>query len=165
MIIIDKYIFVVILYDEYILSLLNTRSDLYMGTFLYEKIIREKLLERVIAAKGTYNYTELTPEESLKELLLKLQEETEEVVSTTSTKEMVDELADVMEVIECLLDVKGLTMSDLQKARQQKDNSRGKLRYSEKVHTITLPEISEFQHELSYLRQNNDRYPELSSES
>jgi predicted house-cleaning noncanonical NTP pyrophosphatase (MazG superfamily) len=132
-----------------------------MPRFLFNKIIREKFLYKLAAENGEYTSTLLTNDQIIEELKLKLKEEAQEVYQTSNSNSLLEELADVLEVIEGLLNASQLTMADLSNARETKELSRGKLRLNEKILTVCVPNNDTFSETISYLRAEPQRYPEL----
>lgn len=132
-----------------------------MPTFMFNKIIREKFLEKLVKENGDYTSLELTRDQIADELKLKLKEEALEAINTTSSHDLLEELSDVLEVVEGLLATYDLTMSDLANARDAKQFARGKLRTNEKILAVRVPDTSAFSEVISYLRAEPHRYPEL----
>jgi predicted house-cleaning noncanonical NTP pyrophosphatase (MazG superfamily) len=132
-----------------------------MPSFLFNKIIREKFLERLTCRNGSYTSTTLTKEEILKELKLKLNEEAKETLLTQTTQALLEELSDLLEVMEAILETLNLSMSDLSAAKAAKELARGKLKKDEKILVVNVPLTTYFEDVISYLRENPERYPEL----
>lgn len=132
-----------------------------MPTFLFNKIIREKFLTKILAEKGEYTSTYLNNDQIIQELKLKLKEEAQEVSETQNTYDLLEELSDVLEVIEGLLTASSLTMKDLSTAREAKRCARGKLRVNEKILVVKIPQCEAFEDTISFLRAAPNRYPEL----
>lgn len=67
----------------------------------------------------------LNDQEYRRELYKKLKEECEEVVSSTTKDEVIEELADVYEVMQAILSLEGKNMSDVEETAYQKRMKRG----------------------------------------
>ncbi len=92
----------------------------------YNKLVRDKIPE-IIAAEGTAFKTRILDDAEYKtELLKKLLEEGEEVSGAAGDKkELIKEIGDVMEVVEALISVFGLSIEEIRKVKADRKNSRG----------------------------------------
>ena len=88
---------------------------------VYNKLVRDKVLEiiRTNGQKSTHKI--LTAEEYAVELTKKLVEEVEEYKKDKNT----DELADIMEVVYTLASLHSCTAEELEKIRAEKAEKRG----------------------------------------
>ena len=85
-----------------------------MKRYNFNKLIRSNLPERM-KKEGVYlSGRSLTDEEFAKELKNKLVEEAGEVQDTQSREDLIKELADVMEVIETLTSLRGITKEEIE---------------------------------------------------
>lgn len=126
--------------------------------FQANKLIRDNL-PTLLKAKGIEVYTEpLTEEESLEALKLKLLEEAQEVITASSLKEIEEELADVIEVLQALLKAYGLSAESLEKTRQEKHRQKGG--FEQKVF-CTFIDIEASNPSLTYYQSRPDQYPEI----
>ncbi|MCP5322612.1 MAG: hypothetical protein H6492_01200 [Candidatus Paracaedibacteraceae bacterium] len=132
-----------------------------MPTFLFNKIIREKFLYKLLEQEGTYTSTSLTHDQAIQELKLKLKEEAQEISETLSTSDMLEGLSDILAIVEGLLTAASLTMKDLSSACEAKKAARGKLRIYEKILTVSMPSNDNFHDTITELRSSPQRYPEL----
>lgn len=99
---------------------------------VYNKLVRDKIPEIIIADNCTPTTKILSNEEYLKELNTKLKEELEEYLESGS----VEELADMMEVMLGILDSKDVSFNEFEEVRKQKVLKRGAFKnriYLEKV--------------------------------
>ena len=88
---------------------------------IYNKLVRDKIPEIIIAnGENPITYT-LNADEYTQELYRKLKEEVNEFLQD----ENVEELADILEVIHGIAASKQLTFEDLEKVRIEKRNKRG----------------------------------------
>jgi predicted house-cleaning noncanonical NTP pyrophosphatase (MazG superfamily) len=96
-----------------------------MKRYNFNKLIRSNLPERM-KKEGVYlSGRSLTDEEFAKELKNKLVEEAGEVQDTQSREDLIKELADVMEVIETLTSLHGITKEEIEKERLLKCQING----------------------------------------
>ena len=99
----------------------------------YNKLVRDKIPEE-INKKGDRkaNYRILDDNEYLKELDKKLFEEAHEFVEEHS----VEELADLMEVISAIMISKNISLGDVERARNIKNEKKGK--FENKIYLIDV---------------------------
>ena len=101
--------------------------------YVYNKLVRDKIPEE-INKKGDRkaNYRILDDNEYLKELDKKLFEEAHEFVEEHS----VEELADLMEVISAIMISKNISLDDVERARNIKNEKKGK--FENKIYLIDV---------------------------
>lgn len=101
--------------------------------YVYNKLVRDKIPEE-INKKGDRkaNYRILDDNEYLKELDKKLFEEAHEFVEEHS----VEELADLMEVISAIMISKNISLGDVERARNIKNEKKGK--FENKIYLIDV---------------------------
>lgn len=101
--------------------------------YVYNKLVRDKIPE-AINKKGDRkaNYRILNNKEFIEELDKKLFEEAHEFVEEHS----VEELADLMEVISAIIKLRKISLEDVEKAREIKNNKKGK--FENKVYLIDV---------------------------
>lgn len=103
---------------------------------VYNKLVRD-LIPQVIEATGKEFRTRILDEEEYKkELIIKLKEESEEYFATENSKESLEELADMLEVIRALAVVHGATWEELEALREKKAEARGG--FQERVYLIDV---------------------------
>jgi len=88
----------------------------------YNKAIRDKIPEIIKKSGNDCNIQTLSDEEFQIELEKKLREEVKEYLESKS----VEELADIIEVIERISQLKGVSFDELEKIRQKKADERGR---------------------------------------
>ena len=93
-----------------------------MGTIKYNKAIRDKIPEIIAESGKKYNLKHLDDTSFLAELEKKL---TEEVNEYSESKD-VEELADLLEVIYRISELRGVNSDELDKIRKEKAKERGK---------------------------------------
>ena len=88
----------------------------------YDKAIRDKIPDIIKKSGNSCNVKKLSDDEFLPELEKKLREEVEEYLESKS----VEELADAIEVIYRIAELKGMSNEKLEMLREEKANKRGK---------------------------------------
>lgn len=92
---------------------------------VYNKLIRDRILD-IIDADGLYYHSRvLQPEEHLTEIKKKLYEEVKEFDETTTHTDAIEEMADILELLHAALQVYGATFEELEKVRLNKKEKRG----------------------------------------
>ena len=92
---------------------------------IYNKLIRDQILE-IIAADGlSYNARTLKPEEHLIEIKKKLYEEVKEFDETITRQDAIEEMADILELLHAALAVFETDFKQLEDVRVQKKTKRG----------------------------------------
>ncbi len=90
----------------------------------YNKLVRDRIPE-IVRKAGKTPYTRIASDAELRALLeSKLQEETDELLSSPPTKRA-EELADILEVVHALARLEGLTLEALEALRARKAAERG----------------------------------------
>lgn len=127
-----------------------------MKKYNFNKLIRSNLPERMNKEGVALFGRHLTDEEFAKELKNKLVEEAGEVQDTNSREDMIKELADVMEVIEALTLLHGITKEEIEKERLLKCNINGRFLAANFVDYIEVP-VSNYK-VIEYLEKRNRPY-------
>lgn len=92
---------------------------------IYNKLVRDKILE-VIEAKGlSYHARILEPSELIKAIKAKMIEEATEFYEAQHKEDSVEELADIMELIHMAIGVLGVSFEELEATRVHKKKARG----------------------------------------
>lgn len=91
----------------------------------YNKLVRDRIPE-IIERDGKRLSTRILDEdEYVSYLNEKLKEELAEYLKCEETKDQIEELADMLEVILALAEVRGVTAEELEAVRRQKADKRG----------------------------------------
>jgi len=93
-----------------------------MDTKKYNKVVRDKIPEIIAESGKKYNLKQLDDESFLAELEKKLIEE----VNEYSESKDVEELADLLEVIYRISELRGVNSEEFDKIRKDKAEKRGK---------------------------------------
>ncbi|MRH41587.1 phosphoribosyl-ATP pyrophosphohydrolase [Aquibacillus halophilus] len=91
----------------------------------YNKLVRDKIPEIIKEDGKSFTSKILSNEEYRDSLYRKLVEEVEELISTDSSSEVVEEAADVIEVIEALIKLNGSTIQEVEQVKADKKDRRG----------------------------------------
>jgi predicted house-cleaning noncanonical NTP pyrophosphatase (MazG superfamily) len=96
-----------------------------MRTFLQNKLWRDKIVKKLEGAGSCMQVRILDDATYDNELRIKLIEEAEEVKNAQSQHALIEELADVFEVIDALCALHGITLEDIKCVQEEKRNERG----------------------------------------
>jgi predicted house-cleaning noncanonical NTP pyrophosphatase (MazG superfamily) len=96
-----------------------------MRKFSFNKLWRDKAPEDMEKDGSVVHVTQLNDTQYKKQLGLKLIEEASEVHTATSPDDLLSEIADVLEVIDCIVKFHNLSMSDVINQQEKKRNKRG----------------------------------------
>lgn len=126
--------------------------------FKVNKLIRDKIPE-ITLMDGVKTFTrELEPDEYIKRLNDKLIEEVKEVIQAKGKMEIVEELADVLEVINAIASLNNLSFQDIEAARFKKKVAKGGF---EKGIYCSFIEMSSSNQRVSYYLSKPTEYPEV----
>ncbi|WP_394557658.1 pyrophosphohydrolase domain-containing protein [Priestia aryabhattai] len=92
---------------------------------IYNKLVRDNILEIIKAEGLSYNARILKPDELLAELKAKMIEEAHEFMEAVEKKEVVEELADILELIHASLRTYEIDFKELEAIRKEKKEKRG----------------------------------------
>lgn len=97
-----------------------------MRSFLQKKLWRDKAVSMMEQNHGSrIDWRRLDDQEHDEQLRLKLQEEAHEVLCAKNRNELIEELADVLEVIDALSQLHGLAPEEIKVAQTKKRNEKG----------------------------------------
>jgi len=126
--------------------------------FKQNKLWRDTMVERAEEAGSKIHWTRLDDAAFAQELKAKFMEEAQEVASATTNEQLIEELADVLEVITSLCDVHNFTMEDIIAAQQKKNEKRGGFQGRKFVTLLESPRGSFLE---SYCLADPEKYPEI----
>lgn len=130
-----------------------------MKRFKTNILIRDKRLKQMQNKGLKVDYEILSNEAYLKELKLKLVEESTECLNTLNNEDLITELADVLEVIDFIIKAAGLNKDKILSYKSQKYEKLGGFDLKIKTHFVEIEEKN--QDELSYYLKFPDKYPSL----
>jgi predicted house-cleaning noncanonical NTP pyrophosphatase (MazG superfamily) len=127
-------------------------------TFKQNKLVRDKIVE-IMESKGSKLYSyKLNDQDFLKQLKLKLIEKASEVHKAQSEQELLEELAEVLEIIQNLAKLNNLTFKDLEAAQEKKRKEKGG--YQERIF-LSFAEHPKDSPQERYCLADPDKYPEV----
>jgi len=132
-----------------------------MRKFYQNKLWREKLVKIREKNGAIVHLIPLAHAEYGEELNMKLLEEANEIYTADTHKEMVNEIADVLEAIDCILNFHGISKEEVLRHKEAKLLEFGSYTAHQLVDYAEFPAGSE---EEQHCLNNPDRYPELYDE-
>jgi len=131
-------------------------------SFKANKLIRDQV-PNILRARGIVVYERvMEKEEFIQKLKDKLLEEAKEVGQAQNIEELLEELADVVEVIQTLSSATGLTMEEIEKMRIKKRQLKGG--FEEKIFNSHI-DINEDNPEIAYYLNKPTQYPQINHET
>ena len=130
-----------------------------MKYFQFKKLVRDKIVDNMKEEKQEPKGVRiLKDKEYLKELKMKLIEEVKEFEVVTNEEEMVEELADVQEIIEYIRKVLKIKDIDFEKYQKKKVQKSGRFEKRIYLESVGIKEDNEW---LDYFIKNPDKYPPI----
>lgn len=130
-------------------------------TFTQNKLWRDKVVDLMEDMGSKIHWKKLEDAEFTLELKVKFMEEAHEVCEAQTRKELVEECADIIEVIMALGQVHGFTLSDILDAQKEKKEKRGGFSGRRFV-TVAQHQTDSFGEK--YCLADPQKYPEIVSE-
>jgi predicted house-cleaning noncanonical NTP pyrophosphatase (MazG superfamily) len=103
---------------------------------IYNKLVRDKIPEVIQSTGKGFRTRILNPEEYLRELNTKLREESDEYHQAKDDHAVLEELADMLEVIRAIAEARGASWQELEAIRIHKEEARGG--FSDRVFLIDV---------------------------
>lgn len=91
----------------------------------YNKLIRDKIPERIIESGGDYKVRKLRNKEFTKELFKKAGEEAGGLLAAKTKSDIIKELADVIDVVKEIMKVKCISSKEIKKQQQENKKLKG----------------------------------------
>lgn len=132
-----------------------------MPTFIFNKLIRDKLKDLYVELNQQAEYKNLTPDEFTEALKQKLLEEVKELSLSTSREDIVSELADIQQVIQDLMTHAKVSGEEIEVKRVEKFDKKGGFAGGHYVTTLRLQDGDEW---VDYYRKSPDVFKEVSDE-
>lgn len=129
-----------------------------MITFKCDKLVRDNTLKRFEEADVTAQHKIVSNKDLIDALNCKLIEEAYEVQDAKSRQEVVEELADLLEVIDGLCKGHGISLEDIIAEKKAKIAQRGSFDQGIYIDTI---QMSKDNPKAAYFRAAPDKYPEV----
>lgn len=130
-----------------------------MPTFTYAKLVRDAIPSFHEEAGHTLVSRTLTGKELSDALIDKLHEETDEISNALDTDELLEEIADVQQIINDLCKVHDITEADLTRVIAKKAERKGGFLQGAYIETVTMP--NENDEWVEYCRRSPEKYPEI----
>lgn len=127
-------------------------------TFRLNKIVRDKIVEMLTPRSVKIITKKLNAEERLLHLKRKLVEEAQEVLETKNRAELIEELADLLEVAAACARAMDITPEEIAAARLIKNETKGGFDECMFIDKIVYDSSEHFYH---YCLANPDKYPEI----
>ena len=129
-----------------------------MHKFKQDKLWRDKLPARMELLGSVINIKQLNDVEYDAQLRIKMLEEADEVRAAKNSTELVEELADLYEVVDALCKLHGITKEQLLATQTKKREDRGGF-YGRSY--VTIAEHSAGSFGEKYCREQPEKYPEI----
>lgn len=107
-------------------------------TKLINKLVRDNIVEIIEGKNRKCSYKYLNDKQYDFCLRDKLIEESREVYESNNNAEMINEIADVLEVIDTMIKFYDLEISDILKRKEKKNDINGK--FEKKIYLISIEE-------------------------
>lgn len=128
-----------------------------MRKFRFSKLVRDKIVDGIKNSGNKPIYRRLRKTEYIKELIKKMLEESEELPKTKS-KELIEEIADIQEIIDNILEVLGVTKVELKKEQRRKNKKAGSFKKRLFIDYVEMKEGAEW---IKYYLKHPKKYPEI----
>lgn len=102
----------------------------------YNKLVRDKIPEIIEKSGKKFTTSILNEEQYITELKKKSFEELEEYMNTTTNKDALEELADVLEIIHALAECHGSSIEEVENVRERKAKDRGG--FEERIYLVDV---------------------------
>ncbi len=130
-----------------------------MPIFRLNKLIRDKLPLFYESIGQKANLRILTRDEHTQALLDKIVEEVNEIPETNLTKnKLIEEAADIQQVIDDLMKLHGISAADIAKVQKAKNEYKGGFSKGIFIETLELQENDTW---IDYYRAEPERFPEV----
>jgi len=129
-----------------------------MPTFIFNKLIRDKLKDEYVKLDHRATYIELSESELLEALKQKIIEEAKEIPADGLKEEIISELADIEQVIEDIAKRYGILDKEIVSAKQKKFEKKGGFAEGLFVERVELNDDDEW---VEYYRKSPEKYREL----
>lgn len=123
--------------------------------FAFKKLVRDKIPVQQIANGDKPEYWKLNDADYVKELIRKLNEEVSEFGRESNLEE---EIADVEEILDCLINVTKSSRNKINSIREKKNTKAGSFKKRLYIDYVKVNSNSPW---LQYFLKNPDKYPEI----
>lgn len=129
-----------------------------MPTFIFNKLVRDKLRDEYIRLNQKAVYRELSKSEQSKELANKIIEEIKEIPTDGSKEEIMAELADAEQALDDFMQLHGISLTDVRAVQKKKFDKKGGFTGAAFVTTLELQDDDEW---VKYYRSAPDVFIEV----
>jgi predicted house-cleaning noncanonical NTP pyrophosphatase (MazG superfamily) len=129
-----------------------------MRYFKFDKLVRDEIVYQILRNGDLPKYRYLDDKEFIELLKCKLQEEINELRDADSEEKLMEELADVEELVECMLESLGKKYRDLRSLQVKKRKINGSFKKRMYVEYVRCEDSSKW---LKYYEKNKEKYPEI----
>ena len=126
--------------------------------FKFDKLVRDKVPDRMHQKNIHISYYAMDHEEYIGELKRKLLEEAEEVIDANSKVDLIEELADVLEIVYALSEACDISFAQIEDMRNVKKEKRGG--FEKKIYSKYI-EIDSDHKDIEYYLLSPNKYPEI----
>jgi len=141
-------------------AVVDVNKPVKMRKFLQNKLWRDNAAARLEKEDGAIVHRViLDDKEYSKQLGLKLMEEAQEVATSKDKEELIGEIGDVLDVLDCIIKLHSCSQDEINTAREQKIQERGGSYYNREFVTVSECLPGSFLEE--YLLKQPDKYIEI----
>ena len=130
-----------------------------MPTFRYAKLVRDNIPRFHEESGHTITSKKLSGKELVRALAEKLHEEADEVDEALNREELVEEIADVQQIINDFCMVSGISIEELTHVMDKKAERKGGFAEGAYIETVTMPDEND--QWVAYCRKSPEKYPEI----
>ncbi len=130
-----------------------------MPTFRYAKLVRDNIPEFHKSSGHIVNGRRLAGAVLRSALTSKLHEEADEVATASTKKELIEEIADVQQIIDDLCAHEKITKSEIAEVQKSKAERKGGFANGEYIETVTIADENDKW--AQYCRESPEKYPEV----
>ena len=128
-----------------------------MPRFIFNKLVRDNIVESQLASNAKPTYKTLDLESHKRELITKIIEEANEILTSLPT-ETASEIADVQQAVDDFILLYNLSASDVRQEQKKKYVKNGSFSRGTFIEYVDLNDSDKW---VTYFRENSDRYPEV----
>jgi predicted house-cleaning noncanonical NTP pyrophosphatase (MazG superfamily) len=132
-----------------------------MRKFEFYKLVRDKIAANIIKDGGFVGYGELPNRDHIAALKAKLVEESKEL-REAETDKVINEIADVQEIIDCIIDLVGVSREEIASIRANKKEKAGSFEKGIFIYTVEVPD--DYPYITDYLA-DPERYLEITDKT
>jgi predicted house-cleaning noncanonical NTP pyrophosphatase (MazG superfamily) len=128
-----------------------------MRTFQFNKLVRDKIKGYYSTSGNKVTLKKLNKKEFLSEIKNKLFEELQEL-KLDNKKEILSEVADIQELIDCLLETSHIKKAEVVKEQREKNKKNGAFKNRDFIWTVEVTDTYEW---VPYFLKYPNKYPEI----